>query len=884
MAHIQPIRFDVKAAKERGVSDVDIANFLAEKANFDIGSARGKGVDDANIIQFITTGQQFRDVSQGQAFAEGVNRGVQDLVSTVVGSPADIFNFGLSQIGLGSDRPFAGSESIRRGLSSVLEPIGAERRGTEDLPPDVRPAGIAGEVIGGSAIPVAAPFAAARGVGPFKAAVKLAQEAPKSFLAAEAFSTAGAAGAGAAAEAVDPGDTVTRVLSEIAGGIISPGALIARTGNKALDQIKKLAQSFTKEGRENRAAQVIQGIVSEGGEDVDDIIRLLNKPDVAGRLTAGQKTGSPSLLAIENRLARQSEEFGGKAVDFAENSSRLLRGLVDDLTKTGDPKAAQIAVKLRGTYFDDIITKRIEEASKKAADATKRLGPGTKADLPDISVKTREFLGDALKEARKVETDLWGKIPKDISVKTDGLLGSVDKVRQKLLPSENLPTLVQDELTRILDEGTNVGEVLRFRSRLLALGRKAKAQGDFDLKNTLDTLSDGLLQDLDALPGGVADEARAFSRALHENFTSTFAGDALSANVKSADRIAPEILLERAFGSGGTQASTRFRQISTAADFPAGGFGKQVRGEQEKFLRIAAKDTIDISTGRVDSKKLSKFIDKNESILKRFPGLKKDLSTAASAETAFKSAQVSGKELSKALLERISFAEAANIDDPLVFVSKILTGENTRRKFTEIAKIAKRSGGDAVDGLRSATLQTAFAKSTNNQGVFSFKILDRILNKGLSKEDQGLISLLRQNKLIEPATVNRLKVLVNRAIQIEDALKNQKKLDKLQDDPDGLFDLVTRIVGAKIGAQGAAGTSGASLVAAGAGSKFARRVTQRIPANKVNEVLERAALDSKFMAVLLKKAKTQKQATELQRQINGFLIAAGIQLSEDTNQ
>lgn len=906
LEEVQTRSFDVQGAKDAGFSDAEIANALSQENNFDVAGARQAGFDDANIIQTITTGKPFRETTQTQSFSEGVNRGVQGVLSTILGLPADIANQLIGRIGdpdipAGTEllapireflsrpqkQPFGGAESIQRGLETALEPIGAEVRGIEDIRPEFRPAGIAGEVVGGAAIPVAAPFAVAKGIGALKPIVRLAQEAPKRFLATELATTTGAATGGAAAEFIDPGDPTSRFLAEVAGGFFNPTSLVLKGGGKAADSARTLIRSFTKVGRETKAAEVIQGIISEAGENPDDIIALLNKADIAGPLTSGQKTGSPALLAIEARLSARSGKFAGEAEELATNSFKTLRELTDNLTRSGDPQALRVAAKLRATYFDDLLSRRIEDAGQEALEARAAIGTETPADLANVSIKAKNILGDALKDARTIETSLWEKIPKKTPLAPNSLIARFDDVKSRLLPEESLPPIAESFIARMKSqvskgEASNAGELLTFRSRMLALGREARAKQNFSEASQFGELADGALDDLFNLPGDEAINARAFSRQLHEKFTNTFAGNVLGTSKQGGQRIPAEVMLERAFGSGGTRGEVQLRQLEQAADFPNQVFGEPMLSTQERFLRIAAQNTLETGTGRVNPNKLQDFISKNEVTLNRFPELRKTLGDATTAERAFRDVEIASQRATKAIQQRTAFSNLIKIDDPVVAVSDILTSKNTQRNFTQIAKLAKRSGPGAVDGLRSSTLQSVFNKSTNTAGDFSFRRVDQILKRGLSGEKQGVLSLMMQNGVIDSAGASRLKSIVGRAIDIEDALGNQKKLDKLLDNPDALFDLVTRIVGARIGAAGVAGqATGTSLIAASAGSRFARNFADKIPATKINEVLELAAKDPKFMSMLLKKTKTIKQRTEIERQINAFLISAGLQLDEE---
>ena len=909
------MKFDVKGAKKAGYTDEEIANSLAENANFDAIGAREAGYDNANIIQTITTGKPFRDVTNVAATTEGMSRGAVDFLSTIAGAPVDIGtaiiegvvntateiparlkntynrNFGntenLEPIVEGNfeiENPFLGSQSISEGLKSGFETIGTPIQTLESLPPQQRPLGIAGEVIGGSAIPASAPFAVAKGGGGlFKPIVNAAYNSPKLFATAEATSIAGSATGGGLAELIDPGDPVTRIFSEIAGGIMTPAAIMSKAAGPAFNSFKKLLNSYSATGREQQAANIIQDVIIDAGENTDNIINLLSKADIEGvNLTSGQKTGSPTLLSIEAKLAQKSQSFSSDVETAGTNSLKTLRKLTDDLTKSGDPAAIRTAAKFQQRYFDDILTKRLEKAGQDALEARASITSDTPADIANISRNTKNILKTALTDARAIENSLWEKLPKEIPLSTDSLLKSVDEATNKyLLPSENLPTVVQNEVTRLLDKGATVGDMLKFRSRLLRLSRSAVSKGDFNDKGVFDTISDGILQDLETIPNGAADEARAFSRTLHEKFTNTFAGDALSQS-KTGERIAPELLLERAFGSGGTKGDLSFKQIEEAGNFPNQIFGQPLLDEQERFLRIAAQNTVD-NTGRVNTNKLQNFLQKNQATLNRFPQLKNNLSDAVTAEQTFKSVEQATQTASKAIQQRTAFANLLQTDDPVVAVGNVLTGKNTARAYKQLSNLAKKSGTGSIEGLKSATLRNVYNSAINSSGMFSFKKYNQLLQNGLSKENQSVLNLMRQSGVIDKGGADRLKFITKRAIQIEDALNNRTNIDKLIDDPDGLFNLVTRIVGAKLGTSGAAGNAGTSLIAAQAGSKFARNFAEKIPNSKISEVLELAAKDPKFLTVLLKKTKTFQQKSAVQKQIDAFLINAGIQYDEEDN-
>jgi hypothetical protein len=144
--------------------------------------------------------------------------------------------------------------------------------------------------------------------------------------------------------------------------------------------------------------------------------------------------------------------------------------------------------------------------------------------------------------------------------------------------------------------------------------------------------------------------------------------------------------------------------------------------------------------------------------------------------------------------------------------------------------------------------------------------------------------MMRTNGVLDEAADQRLRAIVNRATSLENALRTPAGTNQLVDDPDALTDFLTRTIGANIGAK-AGGGSGATLVAASAGSKLMRKWFQKLPANKVQEVLVEAAENPRFMAMLLEKPKSAQQARELTRQMNAFLYSAGITaVSDEANE
>jgi len=891
--------FDIQAARDAGATDAQIADFLAVGSEFDIETARQNGIDDSQISNFLVTGQQPERVGVGGAFGGGATRGV----STILGAPVDVasgvLNIGAGLIEKGAEavgadidlgrieRPIGGSERIQEDIEGLTG--GRQFENIQALPKESRIAAKAGEVVGASGPFALTPLALARttvrGGAIFGPILTAARNTPTAFAITEAGGITGAAGGAALAEAADPGDVGTAFFAEVTGGLINPLGLAGRVFGGAKNQLLTTIGSFTKTGRQARAAEIIQAIVAEAGEDPKEIVRILS---LAGRKpgTAGQLSGSVGLVALERKLAASNPKFSNKFQEGIEESLIGLRRSIDALSATGDPAALATAARLRERYFDEIFTRLIDDAESKAISA-RVAAPG---DVAGQGVRVEAALQESLSNARTAETALWDKIPKNepitllplANAEGAGLATRTQAALSRLLPEEVSslgPGIKAAE--RISRDGvTTSGELLKLRRRALAGARQARSTKNFTEAGVLDEVAAGALDDLSVLSGTEVDVAREFSSALNDRFTRSFGGKGLATTGTGERRITPELLLERAFGGGKTRGATQFRELREAGAFPEGSpFGGVIRNEQESFLVDAAAKTTDPS-GAVNPEKLQKFIADNSEILDEFPGLRTRLSNAATAEVAFRETQTT-VATSKKALQKESFARLIGVERPAPVIGAALRGPNPIADFRSMASVAREGGEASVGGLRAGVMDFMMSKATGANGLPDMGKLRTALTEPLGKGKANILQVMRAEKIIDADSAKRLESLLDDATKIDNAIKSSRQLDQVIDDPNALFDLVVRITGANVGSAAAIGGSGSSLIAAQRGSKFARDIFEKLPGTRITEVLIEAAENPKLMALLLEKPSTVKRAADISRQINSFLIGAGIVSQEE---
>lgn len=739
--------------------------------------------------------------------------------------------------------------------------------------------GAVGGQIAGMSIPISAGVgAAAKGVNIAKTMLagynptmvqKILHSAakyPKSFYAAEAGAIAGATTGGMISEAAFPGNETARMASEMLGAVVNPAGMAVKATGRTGEAVTDAIMYFSRARKEENAGEVLRSVLAETGEDIPTVIKLLEKVEDV-KLTSGIKTGSPGLLAVESKLVKSSPTFANKLMDMNKSAFADMRQVIDNMTATGDPQLLRAAAKLRGQYFDDLINERVRLAKKKAAEASAQITvKGTKSGA---SADVYGIMKGALKDLRTAEKDIWEKIPKDIGLIPTRLREAQTKITGEILKEEKVP--FAPTLRRMLEDGTTSGEMLTLRSRALENQRTLRSEKKYGEARRVGMIADAALDDLGELSIPAVDQARDFSRRLNENFTQSFAGDVLSTSRTGAERISPELVLERAFGSGGTAGKVRMNDLVAAGKYAddellTSVIGDSVRNEQERFLRMVADSTM--KDGIVDANRLQTFMTKNGELLERFPQLVNDLSNAGSATRLLNKTEAVKGQANKAIMRKAAFAQVAEVENPTVVVSQVLTGKNPMGDYKRLAKLAKRSGPGATAGLRTSTIDHEVAQAMTPNGLSFIKLKETLAPR---------LAMMAKEGVADTAFNKNMTNLLNRAAEIETSVTVRREAGDLIGEPDQFFDLMVRIVGANVGGASAlASSSGAGLVVAGATVRSFRNLLEKIPASRVMDVLVEAAENPSFMANLLKKVKTPAQARGVVTQLRSPMIAAGI--------
>ena len=434
----------------------------------------------------------------------------------------------------------------------------------------------------------------------------------------------------------------------------------------------------------------------------------------------------------------------------------------------------------------------------------------------------------------------------------------------------------------------DVGEMVNYRSNLLALAREAAGRGEMGDARFYGVLAEGILKDLETIKAPAFDQARDFSRALNDVFTRTFASEASitgpgAKTVLGKERMPAEVLVTKAFGANADVTAQRMTEIEDAVKFmrtqyddAVNKFGKRskqalalkpqadladlsvasIRDAQDRVYRLAAAKAIDPTTGRLNVRMLEKFAAENQPMLEKL-GIYADLQDAKRAELAFRAIQDQNSEINKVIANQSAFAQLLKFENPTTAVTSALNSKFPVKNISNMAKLAGAGGPDAVNGLKSTLFDYAFTKA-GGDARFSIQAFNDALFKPLASNQPSLVNIMRSQNILTQQEVNNLKRLMIPMMRVEKAMGNKNELNKIMDGAGAVEELAMRVVGANIGTSVSGGGPG-SLIAASAGSKYIREIFDKMPNFMVRSTIEKALQDPQMMAALLRRGIDKKQ-------------------------
>ena len=846
------------------------------------------------------------EVDAFTALAQGVGTGT----ANVLGGTIDAINAGLGIFGLNSENPFGGSTNIKRGFNRAFGPK-TTYENIKEIPEIMRPVAQAGEVIGGAGFFGAIPFAVSSKLSQipavFRPIVETARQKPTQFATVEAASTLGAAGGAAVAEKLAPENSIASLLAQIAGGTLSPLVAASKVAGRTVDVVSNFVRQFYPAGKEKMAGTIIKKALINAGEDPDKIIRQLKQrnelPEI--NLTSAQQTDSSMLLAMEKMLRQKKDTDSGVAFSRSiekqdEENIDILQTFITELEKSGDPALLKIAAKLEKNLYTSAVKKDMQIAQQRAEQARNALIAQGKTKT-EASIAANEILEKAEKTARQKETALWTNLGEDLITLETGKKWAIDEAREtiknRMVPEESRKFKLSTEnfknidafIERIKKNKTVTTKDLRiFRSNMLEAARQES--GSIPKNRTRasmwNQLATAALEDLnkftsrDARKNNAFETARVYSRELNEVFTQTSAGNVLALKNTGADRILPEMVLERSFGSGGTQAKSNLNQLQKAAKFG----GQNMIREQENFMRdYVVGRNFDPLTGKANPRTIAEFLRKNAELLQDFPMFKKDLGKTLSTEQKAKIVATKEKEAFKNISNE-TFEKILENESLTKTIKQTLESNKPIHNYKELIDFSKRAPSGAVDALKASTINYVKESASNAQGM-SFSKFKDFLYKPISVNQPSLLVLMEKNKIISKEEIKNLKYIIEYGERIQRTTTTELNELNFLGATAAMQDFVLRVAGANAASQSPISQKvGSGLIVASAGSKLFRNLFDKLPKAKIVNVMMEAAKNPKFMALLIQKANNVKQEKEIYTKLRAYMLQSGFIDEEKTEE
>lgn len=490
-----------------------------------------------------------------------------------------------------------------------------------------------------------------------------------------------------------------------------------RAGRDVVRAIAPASEAGARRGAQQRLEEL-----TGGPARLRELASGINPNDPLGR-TPAQQTGDPNLLGLE-RAAAAEQPLIRESLQAREAATRqAAQGQIRE--GAGPVADARSYFDTRLTEFRTNLTDRADRA---IADATRG------ADIPESEVSTRMVgrLKAELDSALLEERAKWGAVPTSETVATT----NAATVAQRLIDEtpwaqrRDVPQDLREAFGEngALGEATTVAQLHGLYSEMRRIARTAMAGNDQNKNRAriANEVAEAILEDLGAVdaatPAGRAiNEARAFSRSLHETFDQGDVGNILKRTIDGDNTMTPETALGRTVGRGGAGGMVSARDIEGAAPGAA--------QDVQNYLRGRFSAAITDADGTFSPKRAATWLRNNRETLARYPELRaqfgRALASKSNADQFIARAEASA-------LARFNTGQDGEA------VSAIFGADNPAQAARSIVATARRDrSGAALAGVKGAVSDFLIGRAGGPDGLSGTK-LDALLR------DPQIMGALRQ--------------------------------------------------------------------------------------------------------------------------------------------
>jgi hypothetical protein len=634
----------------------------------------------------------------------------------------------------------------------------------------------------------------------------------------------------------------------VSGAVLRGGEAIARG-----------LTPMTREGAASVAGERLQSL-SGGADRAEQIARGISDRDPLGR-TPAQQTGDPNLLGLERAAANENpvlrERLAARQAGTRRAAQQEIAGMGGDVTD------AKTFFEGRLRDFKTSMKARVDQALQMADETVQGVGP--RASETTNSLQMTDRVRAALDENLAEEATLWRNVPIDALVPTDQTRTTAKALMEELPRAQmaDYPAIARQLL---LDEGglsadETVRELHGLYSELRRVSRSAMAGNDQNKNRAriANDIAESILKDLGAIggetPAGRAiNEARMFSRALHETFDQGAVGRILKRTIDGDTTMTPETALSRTVGRGGAAAVADARDIQTASPQAADEVTDYVRG---RFL-----DSIMTPSGEFSPRSAAMWMRQNRELMNQYPELGREFTRALSSRSA-------AEALAERSASRVKLAEANSpvarftLGQDQKAVLSILGADDPVSAARSVAAAARKdTSGQALAGVKAAFSDHLIGKAGTDEGLSGERLTNLL-------KDGKILQAMRQ--VYDSGELARIQRIASDLAKVDGQARDVGEF--LNSPANSIVEYVVRVTAARLGGQAGGGTMGGSLQTANIAAKRATDMLRNLTNDRARQLLLDAIEDPELFRALLTSTRNVNRP-EIRSRLAPYLIGA----------
>ena len=797
-----------------------------------------------------------------------LNRGI----ASVLGAPVDLVNTLLGATGLPvSERPLGGSASIEAGLAGLGRMAGVAMVPEPGQLPETFEEYV-GRGVGEAAGMLIPGYGAARlatrsanplvaGIGRRVAAAPVT--APVGTTAMELASGAGAGAGRMVAETSFPDVAGAGTLGELAGGLgvgVAPALLTSGPVGWA---VQRTVTPFTATGSRARASGRLTGLVA----DPEAAATAAEAPSI-GNLTPAQRTGDVRLLALERAVAEADPTIAERLRQRAVASEGAL--IAEAQSLGGEAAQTRAFLESRRARLETALDERMRQARATAQQRIAALEPNAPAEAASRIV--REEFDAAYQAAMLQERELWRAIPQDVQIDTAPLFRRFQEIVNATPRTQqhNIPGYAREflnpELNSRFADMEHPAMLQGFRSELLEIARRARADNALTMAGIAEKLAKATLGVMNSLPDMVGPYAvaRNFTRTLNARFRDGEVGVLTQTTLQGDPKVAPEMTLPVTIGRGGVAGGVAARELSEATDQ-----SPRAMGAVEDFLRRSFRDSAVNAEGRMRPDAALNWLRRNEQLVEQFPAIRQAAADAMAAQQAADAASIRQETVTRNLRAPRTSALARYLEaDYGEEIARVFAAQNPAGVAASLRRaVARDPSGQALAGLRGAMVDHLInrARAVTTEGTV---VRGSVIMGALNDPQQA--AALRV--VFDADQMRRLRQIGTELTALERARGALPSVGApMEDMPNRVIEIVGRIVAARVGAATGGNGMAGSLQSAQIMSSRMRDFLRRITNDRAGVLLSEAVTDPALFAALMAPGRTLRQQELAARRLQAWI-------------